>query len=104
MSEQINHKKEKQINIELGEKEAEGTYCNLVLISHSPAEFVFDFIRVMPGKPKARVYSRIIMAPQHAKSLLGALQDNILKYENQFGEIKLLGGPPQMPKGPTYKN
>jgi len=104
MDEGMNQKKEKQINIELGEKEAEGTYSNLVLISHSPAEFVFDFIRVVPGKPKAKVYSRIIMAPQHAKSLLGALQDNLVKYEKQFGEIKLLGGPPQTPQGPQFKN
>jgi Protein of unknown function (DUF3467) len=104
MNEGMNQKKEKQINIELGEKEAEGTYSNLVLISHSPAEFVFDFIRVVPGKPKAKVYSRIIMAPQHAKSLLAALQDNVTKYEHQFGEIKLLGGPPVMSKGPNYKN
>lgn len=92
----MNPKNQKQINIELGEAEAEGTYSNLVLISHSPAEFVFDFIRVVPGRPKAKVYSRIIMAPQHAKSLLGALQDNIGKYENQFGEIQLLGTAPQV--------
>ena len=100
----MNQKKDKQINIELGEKEAEGTYSNLVLISHSPAEFVFDFIRVVPGKPKARVYSRIIMAPQHAKSLLGALQDNIHKYEAQFGEIKMLAGPPRVSQTPDVIN
>ncbi|MBN2426374.1 MAG: DUF3467 domain-containing protein [Calditrichaceae bacterium] len=82
---------EKQINIELGENEAEGIYSNLVLITHSPAEFVIDFTRVLPGKPKAKVYSRIIMAPQHAKSLSLALQDNIDKYEKQFGEIKIQG-------------
>ena len=92
----MNPKSDKQINIELGEKEAEGTYSNLVLISHSPAEFVFDFIRVVPGKPKAKVYSRIIMAPQHSKGLLSALQDNISKYERQFGEIKQLAGPPKV--------
>lgn len=95
--------KENQINIELSEKESEGTYSNLVLISHSPAEFVFDFIRVVPGRPKAKVYSRIIMAPQHAKSLLGALQDNIHKYESQFGEIRLIG-PPPTPKNMDIKN
>jgi hypothetical protein len=82
---------EKQLNIELGPEEAEGTYSNLVLISHSPAEFVLDFTRILPGKPKAKVYSRIIMAPQHAKSLLSALQDNLKKYEDQFGEIKIHG-------------
>ena len=80
---------EKQLNIELGPEEGEGIYSNLVLISHSPAEFVFDFTRILPGKPKAKVYSRIIMAPQHAKSLLGALQENLKKYEDQFGEIKI---------------
>jgi len=87
----MNPNQENQINIELGEQEAEGMYSNLVLISHSPAEFVFDFTRVLPGKKKAKVYARIIMAPQHAKSLLMALEDNIKKYENQFGEIKIHG-------------
>lgn len=82
---------EKQINIELGEQEAEGIYSNLVLISHSPAEFVFDFTRILPGKPKAKVYARIVMAPQHAKSLLKALEENIKKYEEQFGEIVIHG-------------
>jgi len=89
----MSDQKENQINIELSEKESEGTYSNLVLISHSPAEFVFDFIRVVPGRPKAKVYSRIIMAPQHSKSLLAALTDNIAKYESQFGEIRLVGTP-----------
>lgn len=101
----MDNKKEKQINIELNEQTAEGTYSNLVLISHSPAEFVYDFIRVVPGKPKAKVYSRIIMAPQHAKSLLAALQDNIAKYEAQFGEIKPLGAPTHAaPSNDTFKN
>ncbi len=80
---------EKRINVELGDAEAEGLYSNLVLITHSPAEFVLDFTRVLPGRQRAKVYSRIIMAPQHAKSLLKALEDNIKKYENQFGEIKV---------------
>ncbi len=80
-----------QINVELGEKEAEGIYSNFALISHSPAEFVIDFTRMLPGVPKAKVFARIIMTPQHAKSFLKALQDNIQKYENQFGEIKLFG-------------
>jgi len=78
-----------QLNIELGEKEAEGIYSNLAVISHSPAEFVIDFTRMVPGLPKTRVYARIIMTPQHAKSLLGALKENIAKYEGQFGEIKI---------------
>ena len=63
-----------QLNIELGEKEAEGIYSNLAVISHSPAEFVIDFTRMVPGLPKTRVYARIIMTPQHAKSLLNALK------------------------------
>ncbi len=80
-----------QINIELGEKEAEGIYSNLAIITHSPAEFVIDFTRVLPGVPKAKVHARIIMTPQHAKMLLNAIKDNIDKYEKKFGEIKLVG-------------
>jgi hypothetical protein len=84
-----------QINIEIGEKEAEGIYSNLAIISHSPAEFIIDFTRVLPGIPKSKISARIIMTPQHAKMLLGALNDNVTKYENQFGEIQLLGAPNQ---------
>ena len=80
-----------QINIELGEKEAEGIYSNLAIITHSPAEFVIDFTRIVPGLPKARVLSRIISTPQHAKMLLYALRDNIDKFEARFGEIKIEG-------------
>lgn len=78
-----------QINVELGEKEAEGIYSNLALISHSPAEFVIDFTRMLPGVPKTKVYARIVMTPQHAKSFLSALEENVGKYEKQFGEIKI---------------
>lgn len=78
-----------QINIELGEKEAEGIYSNMAIISHSPAEFIIDFTRILPGIPKAKVHARIIMTPAHAKMLLNALRDNISKFENQFGEIIL---------------
>jgi hypothetical protein len=81
-----------QINVELGDKEAEGIYSNFVLISHSPAEFVLDFTRMVPGVPKTKVYARIIMTPQHAKSLLNALKDNVEKFEKEFGEIKMVGG------------
>jgi len=80
---------QKQINIELGEKESEGIYSNLALITHSSAEFIIDFTRLVPNVPKAKVYARIIMTPQHAKSLIKALEDNLEKYEKQFGEIKL---------------
>ncbi len=83
-----------QINVELGEKEAEGIYSNLALISHSPAEFVFDFTRMLPGVPKTKVYARIIMTPQHAKSFQKALEENIGKYEKQYGEIKIHGNQP----------
>jgi hypothetical protein len=82
---------QQQINVELGEKEAEGSYSNLVIISHSPAEFIFDFTRLLPGIPKAKVHSRIIMTPQHSKMFLGALKENIEKYENSFGEIQTMG-------------
>ncbi len=76
------------LNIELPEDVAEGIYSNLAIISHSNAEFVVDFIRLMPNVPKARVKSRIILTPQHAKRLLYALKDNIHKYEMQFGKIE----------------
>lgn len=87
------HVKQQQINVELGEKEAEGIYSNLAMITHSPAEFIIDFTRMLPGVPKTRVYARIIMTPQHAKSLQKALTENIEKYESQFGEIKIHGNP-----------
>ena len=88
-----------QINLELGEKEAEGIYANFAVISHSPAEFVMDFTRLLPGVPKTKVYVRLIMAPQHAKSFARALHDNIDKYEKQYGEIKLLGRDQSKPFG-----
>jgi len=82
---------QRKINVELGEKESEGIYSNLALIALSPQEFVLDFARIMPGRDKAKVYSRIVMTPGHAKMFLKALEDNIKKYENQFGQIKILG-------------
>ncbi len=87
--------KQGQLNIQLNEDIAEGIYSNLAVISHSPAEFVIDFIRVMPGMPKAPVKSRIILTPEHAKRLLYALQDNIAKYESVHGMIKIPEGTPQ---------
>jgi Protein of unknown function (DUF3467) len=83
-----NPKNPKQINIELSEEMAEGIYTNLAMITHSNAEFIIDFIKMMPGIPKAKVKSRVIMTPQHAKRLMRALQDNILKYEKVHGPIK----------------
>ncbi len=76
------------INIELTEEVAEGTYSNLAIINHSPSEFVIDFIQMMPGIPKAKVKSRVILTPQHAKRLMKALIDNVSKFESQNGEIK----------------
>jgi hypothetical protein len=77
-----------QINIELKEDVAQGTYSNLAIITHSTSEFVLDFVRVMPGVPKAEVKSRIILTPEHAKRLLLALKDNIAKFESVHGPIK----------------
>ncbi len=85
------NQQQQQINIELGEKEAEGIYSNLAIITHSPAEFVIDFTRVLPGIPKAKVHARIVMTPQHMKMLLSAIKNNIDNYEKKFGEIKLVG-------------
>ena len=83
--------KQRQLNIELGEKESEGIYSNLALISHSPQEIIFDFARMMPGAQKTKVLARIIMTPAHAKMLQKALEDNLKKFETQFGEIKIKG-------------
>jgi hypothetical protein len=88
--------KKPQLNIELNEDVAQGVYSNLAVITHSPSEFVVDFIRVMPGVPKARVQSRIILTPQHAKRLMKALSENISKFEAQHGKITDAVSPEQM--------
>ncbi|RZK38689.1 MAG: DUF3467 domain-containing protein [Pedobacter sp.] len=103
MEEQQN---DNQINIELSEEIAEGIFSNLAIITHSNTEFVLDFIRVMPGTPKAKVKSRIILTPEHAKRLMQAIEDNIEKFEAINGKIKAqddgsgfplnLGGPTAM--------
>jgi len=77
-----------QLNIELSEEIAEGVYSNLAIITHSNSEFVIDFIKVMPGTPKAKVKSRIVLTPQHAKRLMRAMNDNIAKYEQLHGQIQ----------------
>ena len=82
-----NQKKQNQVNIELPEEVAEGIYSNLAIISHSHSEFVLDFIRMMPNIPKAKVKARIVLTPQHAKRLMKALEDNIAKFEKQFGQV-----------------
>ena len=86
-------KNQAPIQVDLQEKEAEGIYSNLVFIAHSPCEVILDFARAFPGLPKAKVYARVIMTPQHAKSLLMALEQNLKNYESQFGAIKLPGDP-----------
>jgi uncharacterized protein (DUF1778 family) len=88
-----------QLNIELSEEIAEGIFSNLAIITHSNTEFVLDFIRVMPGVPKAKVKSRIILTPEHAKRLSAALQDNIEKYEELNGRIKTHPEPSPYPMG-----
>ena len=86
-----------QINVELSEEVAEGVYANLAMIAHSNTEFVVDFIRMMPGVPKAKVKSRIVITPEHAVRLLHALKDNIDKYEDAFGPIKRTQEAPKFP-------
>ncbi|CAA0170085.1 DUF3467 domain-containing protein [Tenacibaculum maritimum] len=83
-----NDSRDSQLNIELDQEIAEGTYSNLAIINHSVSEFIVDFINIMPGVPKAKVKSRIILTPQHAKRLAKALADNIRKFEQANGEIK----------------
>ncbi len=89
------------IQIELTDDVAQGTYSNLAIIAHSSSEFVIDFIRVVPNVPKAKVQSRVILTPEHAKRLLAALTDNINKYESQFGPVNVQGQSGfMMPLGP----
>lgn len=92
-----NNEQQNQINIELTEEVAEGEYVNLAMIAHSHSEFVIDFIRLMPGIPKAKVKSRVVITPEHAKRLLAALEENILKYEQSYGAIKQSAEAPSFP-------
>jgi len=89
---------DQEINIEISEEVAEGTYSNLAIITHSNSEFIVDFIKIMPGTPKSKVKSRIILTPQHAKRLMSALEENINKFEALHGEVKDNG--PQTPPIP----
>ncbi len=86
-----------QLNIELTEEIADGEYVNLAMIAHSNSEFVIDFIKMMPGVPKAKVKSRIVITPEHAKRLLHALKDNVDKYEAAFGPVKQSDELPRFP-------
>lgn len=88
----MNDKKKKkpqgnQVEIELTDQEATGTYANLVMITHSPSEFVLDFIAVMPGLPKAKVVKRMVLTPDHAKRLANALNENVRRFESEHGTI-----------------
>lgn len=84
---------EQKLNINLTPEKAEGTYANLAIVAHSSSEFVIDFARMMPGQQGANVQSRVIMTPENTKKLLFALQENVAKYEKQFGSIKITGTP-----------
>jgi hypothetical protein len=98
----MENKNENKINIELSEEKASGIYSNLAIITHSTTEFVCDFVQMMPGMPKAKVQSRVIMTPENAKRLLRALQDNVQKFESNFGTIKEDGrNLPPINFGPT---
>lgn len=90
----MNNEKRNSLEIELSDEIAQGTYSNMVFLAHSHSEFILDFISLLPGVPKAKVKSRIVMVPEHAKRLLLALSENISKYELNYGEIKL-----EEPKG-----
>ena len=89
-----------QLQIEVKEEVAQGIYANLAIIAHASSEFIVDFVRVLPGIPKASVKSRIVLAPEHAKRLLRALEDNINKYERGFGPIRI----PEEHSFPTLSN
>ena len=84
-----NENKNNQLQSELKEDVAKGTYANLAIITHSTSEFIIDFVSVLPGLPKAGVQSRIVMTPENAKRLMYALQDNMIKYERNFGQVKM---------------
>lgn len=86
--------KPQQIKVELKEPEAEGIYSNWVMMTYSPSEFIIDFGRILPGLPKTKVYSRIVMTPQHVKRLLDLLGKNVKTFEEKFGEIKMISAQP----------
>lgn len=94
----MNPEPQRTVNIEIGDKEWEGVYSNFVIITHSTSEFVLDFARMLPGAQKAKVFSRIIMTPQHAKALLATLEQNVKRFESEHGEIKLV--PNDLSRGP----
>ena len=89
--------KKKQLKIEIDESVGQGEYVNFAIVTHSAAEFVLDFIRILPGLSKSKVKSRVVISPMHAKTFLKALQDNIEKYEKKFGEIKVIKSKQEVP-------
>ena len=88
-----NNNKQNQLQLELPQEVAQGEYANFAIITHSSSDFIIDFARVLPGLPKAQVKSRVILAPEHAKRLLAALQENIMRYEREYGPIKVPNKP-----------
>ena len=90
-----NNNNNNQLQVELPQEVAQGEYANFAIITHSSSDFIIDFARVLPGVPKSQVKSRVILAPEHAKRLLMALQENIVRYEREFGGIKI---PQQAPR------
>ena len=91
------NKKNKQLKIEIDDTTGQGEYVNFAIVTHSAAEFIMDFIRILPGLTKSKVKSRIVISPMHAKTFLNALQDNIDKYEHKFGEIKVIKNKQHVP-------
>ena len=104
-----NEKKQQGLQIELPQQVAQGEYANFAIITHGSSDFVVDFARVLPGVPKAQVCSRVILAPEHAKRLLGALQENIMRYEKEYGPIRIPNQEPRtiapfdLTKGEAWK-
>ena len=100
-----NNKEQQGLQLELPQEVAQGEYANFAIITHSSSDFIIDFARVLPGVPKGQVKSRVILAPEHAKRLLGALQENIFRYEREFGPIRIpnqesrTAAPFDIPKG-----
>ena len=84
-----NDNKQQGLQLELPQQVAQGEYANLAVITHSSSDFVIDFARVLPGVPKAQVKSRVLMAPEHAKRLMFALQENVSRYEREYGQIRI---------------
>lgn len=85
------NQEQKKINVKIDENVGEGIYANFFMITNSPSEFVIDFGRILPGLPNAKIYSRVLTTPQHAKQFLSILQRNIENFEKKYGEIKLQG-------------